>query len=75
MATEAAANKPNVLTYQDVLDFNDALSLVFIAGSLEDVSGLDEGIHLRNLCRVATQKLCDIRNRLNPEGIELEATP
>lgn len=59
------------LSEQDVDDFNLALSLVYVASMLEDPTSIDEAVHLRSVCSVAADKLCAIRNRLNPDGIEV----
>lgn len=60
------------LTEQDIDDFNQALSMVFTASRLDDIESVDDGVHIRNLCREATTRLCAIRNRQS-HGIELGA--
>jgi hypothetical protein len=60
-------------TEQDAEDFNHALSLVFIGSSIEHPSSVDYAVHLRNLCAMAATKLCDIRNRIAPDAIELSS--
>lgn len=62
----------HLLSEDDVQDFNAALSLVLLGAPIEEPAGVDEAVHLRNLCRVAAEKLCGIRDRLSPNGIELE---
>jgi len=60
-----------VLTFDDIEDFNEALALVFIASSVEHPTDGDYGIHMRNLCNAVSTKLCRIRNRLAPQGVEV----
>lgn len=55
----------------DIDAFNEALSLVFLGSRIDHIECVDDGVHLRNLCRAATRKLCEIRNRHNTIGIEL----
>jgi len=58
-----------ILSEDDVGDFNRALSLIWIGSSVEDA-----GVHLKNLCYVATTLLCNIRNRHSDDG-QIEMVP
>lgn len=70
-----ADTKPIVLSEDDVGDFNRALSLIWIGSSVEDADGsCDAGVHLKNLCDVASALLCNIRNR-HADSDQIEMAP
>lgn len=72
MAVASVDEPKNTLSQSDVDDFNAALSLVMVASSLDEPASVDDAIHLRAVCRIAAEKLCQIRNRLSPESVEVQ---
>lgn len=56
------------LSETDVADFDAALALLFVVDAAEDPSSIDCATHMRTVCGMALQRLCDIRNRRDASG-------
>ncbi|WP_213600775.1 hypothetical protein [Pseudoxanthomonas japonensis] len=56
------------LNETDIEDFDAALSLLYVAGSIEKINSIDDGVHLLSVCGMALTRLSNIRNRLTGEG-------